>query len=231
MATDYILHRLFEIQDLDYRNFHSKLIPNIDPEFIIGVRTPALRKLAQELWKEGNLQDFMSELPHKYYEENNLHAFFIERIKDYDECVEALNSFLPYVDNWATCDMMSPRTFKKVSKDNVDVFIRQIRIWTDSEHTYMVRFGIGMLMKYFLDENFSEEYLRLVADVESDEYYINMMRAWYFATALSKQYDIAVKYIERKELDKWTHNKAIQKAVESNRITYENKKYLKKYKY
>lgn len=231
MTTDYILRRLFEIQDLEYRDFHLKLIPNIDPEFIIGVRTPALRKLAQELWKEGNLQDFMSELPHKYYEENNLHAFFIERIKDYDECVEALNSFLPYVDNWATCDMMSPRTFKKVSKDNVDVFIMQIKIWTDSEHTYMVRFGIGMLMKYFLDESFSEGYLRLVADVKSDEYYINMMRAWYFATALSKQYNTAVKYIERKELDKWTHNKAIQKAVESNRITDENKTYLKKYKY
>lgn len=216
---------LFAMQDLSYRDFHSKLIPNIDNEVIIGVRTPELRKYSKELFKtrNGEAMAFLSVLPHTYYEENNVHAFLIEQIKDYDECIRALNAFLPYVDNWATCDMMSPKVFKK----HLPKLLTDIRHWISAEHTYMVRFAIGMLMKFYLDEAFLPEYPEMVAKVRSGEYYINMMIAWYFATALAKQYDAILPYIEENRLDVWTHNKAIQKAIESYRITKEQKDYLR----
>lgn len=218
--------KLFELQDLDYRDFHSKLMPTVPKEKIIGVRVPELRKFAKEFGKTQEAKDFLKILPHKYYEEDNLHAFLIEQIKDFDECVSALDNFLLYTDNWATCDMMSPKVFKK----NTEQLLPKIKEWLISDYTYQVRFAIGMLMKFYLDENFNEEYLKLVSGVKSDEYYINMMIAWYFATALAKQWEKTVPYIENKALNKWTHNKAIQKAVESNRITREQKEYLKNYK-
>ncbi len=218
--------RLFELQDLAYRDFHSKLMPTVPKEKIIGVRVPELRKFAKEFGKTTDAKEFLKILPHKYYEEDNLHAFLTEQIKDFDECVSALDSFLLYVDNWATCDMMSPKVFK----NNTEKLLPKIEKWLISDYVYQVRFAIGMLMKFYLDENFDERYLHLVASVKSDEYYINMMIAWYFATALAKQWKKTVPYIENKVLDKWTHNKAIQKSVESYRITDEKKEYLKKYK-
>ncbi len=223
MTTEFIREQLFELQDAEYKAFHARLIPTVNPGLIIGVRTPELRKLSKKLWKKGETGAFMAELPHYYYEENNLHGFFIEQIKDYDTCLEALNAFLPYVDNWATCDLMSPKALAR----HKDRLLLQIRIWLASGHTYTVRFAIGMLMRYFLDEDFEDSYLDLVAEAESEEYYINMMRAWYFATALAKQYDAALAVIESGRLDIWTHNKAIQKAVESYRITAQQKTCLR----
>lgn len=215
--------RLFEMQDLAYRDFHSKLMPTVEKEKIIGVRVPELRKFAKELGKKEEAKDFLKILPHKYYEEDNIHAFLIEQIKDFDECIHALDNFLLYVDNWATCDMMTPKVFKK----HTDRLLPKINEWLISDYIYEVRFAIGMLLKFYLDENFDEEYLKLVASVKSNGYYINMMIAWYFATALAKQWDKTLPYIENKVLDKWTHNKAIQKSVESYRITKEQKEYLK----
>lgn len=221
--NEYIRSRLFELQDIDYKNFHSKLVPTLNPDVIIGVRTPALRKLSAELWKNGYGKEFMQELPHKYYEENNLHGFFIEKMKNYNDVIMALDKFLPFVDNWATCDMLRPKVFAK----NTDRLFEKCKDWIVSDETYVVRFGIGMLMSYFLEDNFSLEIPKLVADVHSDEYYINMMSAWFFATALAKQYDSILPFFEGKLLDVWVHNKAIQKAVESYRITPEQKKYLR----
>lgn len=226
MTTESIREELFALQDTEYRDFHAGLIPTIDRDLIIGVRTPELRKLAKRLWKMGEADAFMAGLPHKYYEENNLHAFFIEQIKEYEACVEALNVFLPYVDNWATCDMMSPQVLGR----NKERLIVQIRVWIASKDVYAVRFAIGMLMRHFLEDDYAAEYPEMVAGVRSEEYYINMMRAWYFATALAKQYAAVLPYIEEGRLDVWTHNKAIQKAVESNRITPEQKAYLKSLK-
>lgn len=215
--------RLFELQDPKYRDFTSKLMPTVDSQTVIGVRTPALRKFSKELAKTPDAAEFIKILPHKYYEENNLHGFLIEQIKDFEETVKALDDFLPYVDNWATCDLMSPPIFKK----HTDKLLKKIMEWIASEHTYTIRFGIKMLMSFYLDDSFKEEYLKLAANVKSGEYYVNMMIAWYFATALAKQYDSAVVYLENGSLDKWVHNKAIQKAVESCRITPEQKIYLK----
>ena len=223
ISTEEVRSRLFALQDLEYKSFHANLMPTIDPDVIIGVRTPALRKLAKELWKEYNVNPFLQELPHKYYEENNLHGMFLEQIKDYDTCVRLLNDFLPYVDNWATCDLISP----KVLGQHREELLQQISPWIQSGETYTVRYAIGMLMRHFLDEDFRPEYLQTVASVSSEEYYIRMMQAWYFATALAKQYEAALPYIEGKALETWTHNKAIQKAVESYRITAEQKDYLK----
>ncbi len=217
---------LFELQDLEYRAFHSKLIPTIDPETIIGVRTPALRKLAKQVAKMPEAKTFLKELPHKYYEENNLHGFLLEEIKDFDACIAALDEFLPYVDNWATCDMMSPKVLKK----HLPELVKVIEGWLASDRIYTVRFGIGMLMRFYLDDAFDLAYPEMVAGVCSEEYYVNMMRAWYFATALAKQYDAVLPFIKEKRLDDWTHNKAIQKSVESNRITKEQKAYLKSLK-
>lgn len=226
MRNSQIVERLYALQDLSYKEFHSKLVPNISPDKIIGVRTPELRKLSKELAGSELAIQHMKQLPHQYYEEDNLHGFFIEQIKDYEECIEALNGFLPYVDNWATCDLMTPKIFKK----HLPKLLEQIKIWLRSEHTYMVRFGMKMLMSFYLDEVFEEEYLELVVSVHSEEYYIKMMQAWFFATALAKQYEKTLPYIENQRLDVWTHNKAIQKAVESYRITPEQKTCLRTWK-
>lgn len=219
-----VRRELFEMQDQAYCEFHSKLIPNIDPAKIIGVRTPQLRSYAKQFAKREEAAVFLRQLPHDYYEENNLHAFLIEQIKDYEVCVAEWNRFLPYVDNWATCDMPSPKVFKK----HLPELLAQIREWMDSGETYTVRFGIGMLMRLYLEpETFSPEYPQWVAVVDSDEYYVNMMVAWYFATALAKQWDAVIPYIEERRLSQWRHNKSIQKAVESSRITPEQKTYLR----
>lgn len=220
---NYVLTKLFELQDLSYRDFHSKLMPTVQKEKIIGVRVPKLRKFAKEFAKREEAKKFLKILPHKYYEEDNLHAFLIEQIKDFDECISALDDFLPHIDNWATCDMITPKIFR----NNTEKLLPKIEEWLISDYTYQVRFAICTLMKFYLNENFDESYLSLVAKVKSNEYYINMMIAWFFATALAKQWDKAVPYIENKFLDKWTHNKAIQKALESYRITKEQKEYLK----
>lgn len=218
-----IQKKLFEMQDLEYKAFHSKLMPTIDEDKIIGVRIPVLRKFSNEFAKSDDAKKFIQDLPHTYYEENNLHAFLIEKTKDFQEAVKLTEDFLPYIDNWATCDSFSPKVFKK-HKDEIFVFAKK---WMKSEHTYTIRYGIGVLMRYFLDEDFKEEYHELVACVKSEEYYVNMMIAWYFATALAKQYESTVLYIEQKRLEPWVHNKTIQKAAESYRVPNETKEYLK----
>jgi 3-methyladenine DNA glycosylase AlkD len=222
----FIQSRLFKMQDIGYRDFHAKLIPSVSLDSIIGVRTPELRRFAKEIAGSPLAADFSAHLPHKYYEENNLHAFLIERIGDFDRTIAALDEFLPYVDNWATCDTMSP---KALSRD-LPRLIGKIDEWIADGRTYTVRFAIGMLMRYCLGDSFSPEYLEKVACIESDEYYVNMMIAWYFATALAKQYEAALAYLEQHRLDKWVHNKAIQKACESLRISPEQKTHLRSLK-
>ncbi len=217
---------LFELSDEDYKAFHSKLMPTVDNAHIIGVRTPVLRKFSNAFSRTAQAEDFLNELPHKYYEENNLHAFLLEKESDYNKLIKRLDEFLPYVDNWATCDMMKPKVFKK----HLSELIKDVYRWMNSDDIYAVRYGINCLMTYYLDENFKEEYFQKVIEVESDEYYVNMMRAWYFATALVTQHPSALKVIENRLLDKWTHNKTIQKAVESYRISPDKKEYLKKLK-
>ncbi len=218
-----IQSRLFALQDLKYKDFQCGLMPTVAPERVIGVRTPELRKLAKELFKEPETAEFLKMLPHSYYEENNLHGFLVEQIRDYNAVVAAIDAFLPYVDNWATCDLMSPKVFKKHRQE----LLREIWRWMASDRTYTIRFGIGMLMAHFLDEDFAPEHPAWVAGIHSEEYYVNMMIAWYFATALAKQWDAVIPYIRQNRLDKWVHNKAIQKAVESYRITDEQKSYLR----
>ena len=218
-----IRDHLFEMQDLAYRNFHSKLIPTVDKDRIIGVRTPKLRDFAKGLKGTDEAEEFLSVLPHYYYEENNLHGFLLEYIKEYDACIAALNEFLPYVDNWATCDMMAPKCFKK----NLSKLDEQCKLWIADGGTYTVRFAVNMLMKYYLDDNFSPEYPELVVSIDSEDYYIKMVIAWYFATALAKQYDAILPYLENRRLEAWTHNKTIQKALESYRISTEQKQYLR----
>ena len=223
MISDEIRDELFKMQDIGYRDFNSKLIPTVKKEDMIGVRTPELRKYAKKLLKEEGVEDFLHSLPHKYFDENQLHAFIISEIKDFKLCIDELINFLPYLDNWATCDQLSPKIFKKYRND----LLPHIYEWLKSDKTYTVRFGIGMLMEHFLDEDFKSEYPEMVAAVRSEEYYINMMTAWYFATALAKQYESILPFIEGNKLDTWTHNKTIQKAIESNRINAEQKNYLK----
>ena len=221
-----IQQRLFALQDAGYRDFHAALMPTVDKALVIGVRMPALRALAKELKGTELAADFMAALPHKYYEENNLHAALIGYIRDFDACMAAVERFLPYVDNWATCDMMNPRA---LAKDKA-ALLERIRLWLQSGHTYTVRFGMEMLMNHFLEEDFREEYPALVASVRSEEYYVRMMQAWYFATALAKQYEAAVTYLEQRRLGAWVHNKTIQKARESFRVSQEQKEYLKSLK-
>ena len=223
MLTDDICAELFRRQDMKYRDFQCKLIPTVAPESIIGVRTPALRTYAGQLLKRGDVRAFLEGLPHRYFDENQLHAFIISEIKDYKRCMEEVCRFLPFVDNWATCDQLSPKVFKKHKPE----LLEQIKAWIVSPQTYTVRFGLGMLMQHFLDDGFDAVYLAMAAGVRSEEYYIRMMVAWFFATALAKQYDAAIPYIEERRLDPWTHNKTIRKAVESYRITAEQKTYLK----
>ncbi len=223
MIKEEIRKKLFALQDVKYRAFQAKLIPGKTAEVMIGVRTPELRKLAKELGKREDISEFLADLPHEYFDEDQLHAFILSGMKDYKECMEGVCRFLPFVDNWATCDQMSPKVFKK----HRPALANQADRWLDSEHTYTVRFGIGMLMEHFLEEDFDLKYPERVAGLRSDEYYVNMMIAWYFATALAKQYDAIIPYIENRRLDLWTHNKTIQKAIESYRITPEQKEYLR----
>ena len=223
MIVDEIRDELLENQDKQYHDFMIKLLPGMEQDRMIGIRTPELRKLAKKYAGRADVGIFMKDLPHKYFEENQLHAFIISGMKDYSSCIEALEEFLPYVDNWATCDQMSPKVFRKHKGE----LLSHIRTWIASDRTYTIRFGIGMLMQHFLDEDFDPEYPELAAAVRSDEYYVKMMIAWYFATALAKQYDEVIPYLENQNLDVWTHNKAIQKAIESFRITPEQKQYLR----
>ncbi len=216
--------RLFELQDLQYAAFQSRLTPNIAPERFIGVRVPACRTLAKDLYKnEPDLvKDFLSQLPHNYYDENMLHGLLISEIKDFGECIDAVERFLPYVDNWAVCDIMSPKCFKKNKKALLPILMK----WMESPEEYTVRFGLEMLMSHYLDEDFHPAYLVKAAEIRSDKYYVNMMIAWFFATALAKQWDSTVPYLEANRLDVWVHNKTIQKARESYRISEEQKQYL-----
>ena len=236
MIIEEIRQSLLTLQDIKFRDFQVKLIPgmvtnekeesSLPGREMIGVRTPELRIIAKQMQKREDAWDFLQDLPHRYFEENQLHAFIVSEIKDYGKCMDELTRFLPYVDNWATCDQMSPKTFKKHKQE----LLPEIRKWLLSEHTYTVRFGIKMLMQYFLDEDFDPAYADLVAGIRSEEYYINMMIAWYFATALAKQADSIMPYIEERRLAPWVHNKTIQKAIESYRISAEQKNYLRSLK-
>ena len=226
MILNDIRTELFKMQDMDYRDFNSKLIPTVDKESMIGIRTPELRKYAKQLGKSSEIKEFLQALPHKYFDENQLHAFIISEIKDFKNCIAEINRFLPYIDNWATCDQLSPKVFKKHHNE----LFAYIKDWLKSDKVYTLRFGIGMLMEHFLDENFDIIYPETVSKIRSDEYYVNMMIAWYFATALAKQYESIIPFIENRSLDIWTHNKAIQKALESYRISTEQKTYLRELK-
>ena len=221
-----IRKELFALQDEKYQAFQVKLFPTLNPESIIGVRTPDLRSYAKKLLKQEEIAEFLSDLPHRYFDENQLHAFIISEMKDYERCIGEVKRFLPYVDNWATCDQMSPKVFKK----HLPELLVCIKEWIRSDETYTIRFGVGMLLEHYLDDAFSLEYPEMVAGLRSSEYYVNMMIAWYFATALAKQYEVILPFIENRRLDTWTHNKAIQKALESYRITPEQKEYLKSLK-
>ena len=226
MKISDIKKELFKNADKKYKNFQKPLIPSVSEEKMIGVRTPVLKELAKNINKDIKKDDiykgFLNKLPHKYFEENQLHAFLISEIKDFDECIKDINKFLPYVDNWATCDQLSPKIFKKYKIE----LLKEIDKWIKSKHIYTVRFGIKILMSHFLDEDFDKKYIDIVTKIKSNEYYINMMRAWFFATALAKQYDETIKYIENNKLDKFTHNQTIKKAIESFRVSVSHKKYL-----
>ncbi len=223
MITDEIQKELFAKQDTAYRDFQAKLIPNLKDGAMIGVRTPELRKMAKQFAKHEDIGTFLETLPHTYFDENQLHAFIISEKKDFAQCMDGLNRFLPFIDNWATCDQLSPKIFKKHRGE----LLPYINEWLVSDQTYVIRFGIGMLMEHFLDEDFDIRYPETVAAIRSEEYYVNMMIAWYFATALAKQYEAVLPFLERNRLDIWAHNKTIQKAAESLRITAEQKAYLK----
>lgn len=215
---------LFELKDEAYKEFNKKLVPNVSEDTMIGIRTPKLRTLAKKLWKEDRAKclDFMKSLPHSYFEENNLHAFFIEQIKDLGEAIDETEAFLPYIDNWETCDLFSPKLFKKHKAE----LLKHIGKWMKSKHTYTVRYAIGLLLQHFLDEDFKPDYLEQVAKIRSEEYYIRMMVAWYFSIALVKQYEETLPFLQEQKLESWTHNKAIQKARESTRVSPERKAYL-----
>ena len=221
-----VYERLLEVKDDKYKEFQAKLVPNISPDVIIGVRTPQMRNVAKEVFKSEEKDEFLSQLPHKYYEENLVHFFIISMIKDFDSCVKKVEEFLPYVDCWPVSDQATPKSFKK----NHEKLLPYIKKWIASDHVYTSRFGMRMLMNEFLGDDFKKEYLKLVATKKGDDYYLKMMVAWYFATALAKQYDEAVKYIEERKLDEWVHKKAIQKAVESYRVSDEHKEYLKSFR-
>lgn len=221
-----IRRHLLTLQDERYREFHSKLIPTVDKDKIIGIRTPILRKYAKEISKREDIEDFLDALPHKYYEENNLHAFILSDMKDFDYVLNRYEELLPYIDNWATCDIGAPKVFKK----NKYKLLPYMNKWIESDKTYIIRYGINMYMSLFLDEDFKVEYAERVAAVKSEDYYVNMVIAWYFATALAKQYEDIIPFIEDRVLDEWTHKKTIQKARESYRITDEQKEYLKRLK-
>jgi len=221
-----IYERLLSYQDENYKDFQAKLVPNIPKETIIGIRTPEMRKIAKEVFESEERDAFLNDLPHKYYEENLIHFFVISMIKDFDECIKRVEEFLPYVDCWPVSDQASPKSFKK----NHEKLLPYIKKWIKSSHVYTARFGIRILMNEYLDKDFKEEYLKLVASVKGEEYYLKMMVAWFFATALAKQYNATIKYIKNRCLDPWIHKKTIQKAVESYRVSDEHKEYLKKFR-
>ena len=221
-----VYEKLLEVKDDGYKEFQAKLVPNISPDTIIGVRTPAMRSVAKEVFKSTEKEAFLNDLPHQYYEENLVHFFILAQIKDFDECIREVEKFLPYVDCWPVSDQATPKSFKKNHKK----LLPYIEKWIASEHVYTARFGIRMLMNEFLGEDFKEEYLELASSNKGEDYYLKMMVAWYFATALAKQYDAAVKYIEERKLDEWVHKKSIQKAVESFRVSEEHKEYLKSFR-
>lgn len=221
-----IREELFALRDEEYAAFQQKLIPGVPAERVIGVRVPELRKLAKRYYKDSEHRQFLQALPHGYYDEDLLHALLIAEEKDFARCLEETEAFLPFVDNWAVCDIFSPKVFAKHKEE----LLQRIRIWTESEKTYICRFGIGMLMQHFLDADFDAAYLEIPAAVQSEEYYVNMMLAWFFATALAKQWEATIPYLENKRLARWTHNKAIQKARESYRISAAEKEYLKRLK-
>ena len=215
--------RLFAMRDEQYAAFQAKLTPGVPPESFIGIRVPVLRKFAKEFAKEVEVNDFVHQLPHKYYDENMLHSLLISQVKDYEECIRLTDAFLPYVDNWAVCDIMSPKVFAK----HKAALTEKIKNWSSLRQTFTCRFGIETLMTHYLDKDFKAEYLEIPASARSEEYYVKMMVAWFFATALAKQWDATIPYIEQKQLAPWTHNKTIQKAIESYRITPEQKEYLR----
>lgn len=219
-----LTEELFKLQDLDYKEFQSSLTPTLTKDKFIGVRVPKIRELAKKYFNTEEANIFLNNLPHKYYDEYMLHGLLISEIKDYDECLKEVNRFLPYVDNWAVCDVLSPKVFKKHKKE----LINEIKIWCKSKNTYECRFGIEMLMSHYLDEDFDKKYLIIPSKIKSKEYYVNMMIAWFYATALAKQWSDTIPYIENNVLNKWTHNKTISKSCESYRITKEQKEYLKK---
>ncbi|MCR4856281.1 MAG: DNA alkylation repair protein [Erysipelotrichaceae bacterium] len=223
MKKEGIVQRLFELRDEDYARMQCKIIPTVDPKRIIGVRTPVLKELAKELAKDEDRDLFLMDLPHGYFDEDQLHAFVISLEKDFGKCIDQVETFLPYIDNWATCDQLSPKVFRKHKEE----LLPHIDRWIASGKTYLIRFAVGMLMEHFLDQDFRIGYADKVVQIVSDEYYVNMMRAWYFATALCKQYEQIIQFIEQKKLDVWTHNKAIQKSIESRRIPEERKDYLR----
>ena len=223
MTQNEIREQLFRQQDKEFAAMQIKILPTVKADRIIGVRTPALRAFGKVLYRDENRDAFLADLPHAYFDEDQLHAFVISLEKDFDRCIRMVEAFLPYIDNWATCDQLSPKAFRK----NPERLLPFIRKWIQAKEVYTVRFAIGMLMRYYLDDRFSLEYPEIVASVRSEEYYIRMMIAWYFATALAKQYDAVLPFLEKKTLEDWTHNKAIQKSLESYRITPEQKVYLK----
>ena len=219
-----ILKTLYANADAVYRDFNSALIPSVLKDFVIGVRTPQLRSLAKDMVKSGEYKDFIDNLPHKFFEENQLHAFILSYLRDFNVVIHETERFLPYVDNWATCDQLSPMVFKKHKDD----LINYVYKWVKSKHTYTVRFGITTLMQYWLDDDFDEKYADIVANIKSDDYYVNMMRAWYFATGLAKQYERILPYLQK--LDDWTRKRTVQKAIESFRVSDEHKKKLRSLK-
>ena len=223
MKRNEIVAELFRLQDKEYARMQAKIIPTVSPDRIIGVRTPALRDFAKSLNKDQDIGEFLSYLPHQYFDEDQLHAFVISLERDFDKCIAEVDAFLPFIDNWATCDQLSPKSFKK----EPEKLLPYILIWIKSDKTYTVRFAIGLLMQHFLDDHFDLKYADEVAGIRSEEYYIKMMIAWYFATALAKQYELVLPYLKDKRLDDWVHNKAIQKSIESYRITDEQKEYLR----
>lgn len=223
MKNEEIINELKEMADPEYAAFSRKLCPDMEDGKMLGVRTPALKKYAHNLWKSGGCTEFLHSLPHTYFEEDQVHAFLLGEMKDFDACIEETERFLPYIDNWMTCDQFSPKVFAKHKQELLAHVLR----WLESDHVYTVRYGIGTLMRHYLDTDFDVSYPELVAGIEREEYYIRMMQAWYFATALAKQYDAVIPYLENSKLSLWVHNKTIQKAVESYRITPETKAYLK----
>lgn len=215
--------KLFALQDKQYAAFQAKLTPTVPADCFIGIRVPVLRKFAKQFTEEAEYVDFIAQLPHKFYDENMLHGLLISEEKNYNECIRLIDEFLPYVDNWAVCDIMSPKILAKHKNE----LLGKIKHWSKSPHIYTCRFGIKMLMSHYLDKDFKAELLEIPTSVRSDEYYIKMMVAWFFATALAKQWDATIPYIEQKRLAPWTHNKTIQKAIESYRISDEQKLYLR----